>query len=76
MKSVHHPDKVDWSKTTFEGAERENLRDWRKLSFDEKLQANEEMNAFANQIFAHRKAQGLPYIDPDTGKLVSGLGRR
>ncbi len=76
MKSAYHPDKVDWSKTTFEGAERENLRNWRKLSFDEKLQANEEMNAFANQIFARRKAQGLPYIDPDTGELVPGTGRR
>ncbi|NBB78216.1 MAG: hypothetical protein GVY36_02045 [Verrucomicrobia bacterium] len=63
---------IDWSKTTFEGAERENLRGWQKLSFDEKLQANEEMNELANDLFARRKANGLPYIDPDTGELVSG----
>ncbi len=72
MNDESHPDNIDWSKTTFEGAERENLRGWRQLSFDEKLRANEEMNAFANEIFARRKARGEPYIDPDTGELVPG----
>ncbi|MFP4358541.1 MAG: hypothetical protein ACLFSZ_08925 [Puniceicoccaceae bacterium] len=48
--------------------ERENLRGWQRLSFDEKLQANEELNELANDLFARRKAKGLPYIDPDTGE--------
>lgn len=63
---------IDWSKITFEGAERENLRAWRRLSFDDKLKAAEEMNDFANEMLARRKARGLPYIDPDTGEFVRG----
>jgi CRISPR-associated protein Csx17 len=34
---------VDWSKTTWEGSRREQLRRWRKLSLREKLLAVEEM---------------------------------
>ncbi len=72
MNKSRDKDDIDWSRTTFEGAERENLRGWRRLSFDEKLRANEEMNNFANEIFARRKARGEPYFDPDTGEFVPG----
>ncbi len=72
MNNDSNLENIDWSKTTFEGAERENLRGWRKLTFDQKLQANEDMNDLANEFFARRKAKGLPYIDPDTGELVPG----
>jgi len=63
---------IDWSKCTFEGAERESLRAWRRLSFDEKLRALEEMNDFLNEMIAHRQAMGQPYIDPETGQVVPG----
>ncbi len=61
---------IDWSKTTFEGAERENLRSWQQLSFDQKLRANESMNEIFEEIIRRKIANGEPYIDPETGKLV------
>ena len=63
---------IDWSKTTFEGAERENLRAWQRLSFDEKLAANESMSEMFNEIIRRKQELGEPYIDPETGELVSG----
>jgi len=66
----HLPEKCDWSKTTFEGAERENLRMWQKLSFDEKLRANEEMNEMFDAVIKRKKEAGEPYIDPETGERV------
>lgn len=66
------PEDTDWSKTTFEGAERENLLAWQKLSFDEKLHANESMNEMFEEIIRRKKANGEPYIDPETGELVRG----
>jgi hypothetical protein len=68
MKS--EPAHIDWSKTTFEGAERENLRAWKRLSFDEKLRANEAMNEMFAEIIRRKFASGEPYIDPDTGQVV------
>jgi len=63
---------IDWSKCTFEGTERESLRAWRRLSFDEKLRALEEMHDLCNEMIAHKQAMGQPYIDPNTGQLVPG----
>lgn len=63
---------IDWSKCTFEGAERESLQTWRALSFDEKLRANEEMNDLFNEVIKQKQARGEPYIDPNTGQLVPG----
>jgi hypothetical protein len=34
--------------------------------------AVEELEALGMEFISRRKAQGLPYIDPDTGKLVPG----
>lgn len=70
MKS--EPAHIDWSKTTFEGAERENLRAWQRLSFDEKLRTNEAMNEMFAEIIRRKIAVGEPYIDPDTGRVVRG----
>ncbi|MDA3934765.1 MAG: hypothetical protein PF630_10645 [Gammaproteobacteria bacterium] len=36
-------DPIDWSKTTWEGSRREQLRQWRKLTLRERLLAVEEM---------------------------------
>jgi hypothetical protein len=63
-------DNIDWSKTTFEGAERESLRAWKQLSLAEKLKANEEMNEMFDAVIRRKRESGEPYIDPDTGKLV------
>lgn len=61
---------IDWSKTTFEGAERESLRAWKQLSLEEKLKANEEMNEMFDAVILRKRESGEPYIDPDTGNLV------
>lgn len=72
MNDDSNLENVDWSKTTFEGSERENLRGWRRLTFDQKLQAVEELEALGMEFIDRRKARGLPYIDPETGKLMAG----
>ncbi len=61
---------VDWSLCTYAGAEREQLRQWSRLSLRAKLAAVEEMGDLAGRFLAYRKARGLPYFDPYTGELV------
>ena len=43
---------IDWSLTTWEGSRREQLRRWRELSFEEMLEALEEMEEFAQTMSA------------------------
>lgn len=59
-----------WRSGTFEGAEREQLLRWRKLTVRQRLHALDELCELARRSLARRKAQGLPYIDPHTGKVV------
>jgi hypothetical protein len=49
-------DSIDWSKATWEGSRREQLRRWRALSLRERLFAVEEM-AELSQRFAALRAQ-------------------
>lgn len=72
MNDKSHLENIDWSKTSFEGAERENLRGWRRLTLDQKLRAVEDLEALGMDFINRRKAQSLPYINPDTSELVSG----
>ena len=53
-------------------ANREQLRRWSELSFDEILEAQEEMCDHARATVEWRRRRGLPYIDPYTGELVPG----
>jgi hypothetical protein len=41
---------IDWSKATFDGARREQLRRWSMLSLREIIQALEEMQQLAIQL--------------------------
>ena len=41
---------VDWSLTTWEGAEREQLRRWAALSLEEMVRAQEEMQNLADRL--------------------------
>lgn len=41
---------VDWSKTSWEGSRREQLRQWQKLSLRERLQALDEMNRLSDRL--------------------------
>jgi hypothetical protein len=43
-------DAIDWSLTTWEGAEREQLRRWAQLSLEEILLAQEEMQELADRF--------------------------
>jgi hypothetical protein len=41
---------IDWSLTTWEGAEREQLRRWARLSLEEIVRAQEEMQSLAQRL--------------------------
>ena len=41
---------IDWSLTTWEGAEREQLRRWAQLSLEEIVRAQEEMQDLADRL--------------------------
>jgi hypothetical protein len=41
---------IDWSLTTWEGAEREQLRRWAGLSLEEIVRAQEEMQNLADRL--------------------------
>jgi hypothetical protein len=41
---------IDWSLTTWEGAEREQLRRWAALSLEEIVRAQEEMQNLAERL--------------------------
>ena len=67
---AEQPDGIDWSLTTWEGSRREQLRRWSELSFDEILEAPEEMCDHARATIESRRREGLPYIDPHARQLV------
>lgn len=43
-------DRIDWSLTTWEGAEREQLRRWAALTLEEIVRAQEEMQVLAERL--------------------------
>jgi hypothetical protein len=45
---------IDWSLTTWEGAEREQLRRWAELTLEEIVRAQEEMQSLAEQLHGAR----------------------
>ncbi|MGQ0543990.1 MAG: hypothetical protein ACT4P3_01480 [Betaproteobacteria bacterium] len=49
---------IDWSLTTWEGAEREQLRRWAGLSLEEIVRAQEEMQELAERLAAARADRG------------------
>lgn len=61
---------IDWSLGTFEGSRREQLRQWSRLTFREKMCALEELGKLARFSLEEKRRQGLPYFDPYTDQLV------
>lgn len=49
---------IDWSLTTWEGAEREQLRRWAGLSLEEIVLAQEEMQELAERLAKARAGGG------------------
>ncbi len=56
-------DPIDWSLTTWEGAEREQLRRWAALTLEEILLAQEQMQALADR-FARGTQAGIAESPP------------
>jgi hypothetical protein len=50
---------IDWSLTTWEGAEREQLRRWAQLSLEEILLAQEEMQELAEKLSAGNRGSDV-----------------
>ncbi len=49
---------IDWSLTTWEGAEREQLRRWARLTLEEIVRAQEEMQKVTESLAASRARGG------------------
>lgn len=58
---------IDWSLTTWQGAEREQLRRWSRLSLEEIVRAQEEMQSLAERLgkASHSPA---PVPSPERGR--------
>ncbi|BCO32896.1 hypothetical protein TspCOW1_29990 [Thiohalobacter sp. COW1] len=54
---------IDWSKTTWEGSRREQLRRWRALSLHERLLAVEEMAELSQRLAALREQRQSRFAD-------------
>jgi hypothetical protein len=48
--------RIDWRLTTWEGAEREQLRRWSELSLESILRAQEEMAELAARLASPRRS--------------------
>ncbi|MEX0899522.1 MAG: hypothetical protein WD081_02410 [Gammaproteobacteria bacterium] len=59
-------DGIDWSVTTFEGARREQVRRWSRLTLPEKLKALDEMAEMARRFEHQRRAEKWGVRDTDT----------
>lgn len=70
MNQTPDLDHFDWSRTTWEGSELEQLRVWSKLTIRERLLALEELCDHARRTIQWRTERGLPYIDPYTNEVV------
>jgi hypothetical protein len=63
---------IDWSSGTFEGARREQLRQWTRLTLRERLEAMEELGELARFSIEEKRRRNRPYFDPYTDELVRG----
>lgn len=67
-------DGIDWSLCTWKGSRREQHRSYLALPFRRKLELLEEMCDHVRWTMENRRRQGLPYVDPHTGKIVRPSG--
>jgi hypothetical protein len=49
---------IDWSLTTWEGAEREQLRRWAQFTLEEIVRAQEEMQSLAERLAREMPSAG------------------
>lgn len=75
MSTANPPD-IDWSITTFEDAQREQLRRWAELPLIEILKALEEMETLAQRLGANNSAGRAHAIGQRPKPLQSGRTNR
>ncbi len=65
---------IDWSKTTFEGSRREQLRRWRALSLRERLEALDRLSDLAG-AFEQQKTGETTTAEPPQAGVQPGAVR-
>lgn len=50
MRDKSHEGEIDWSRTTWEGSRREQIRHWARLPLRDVLRAVEEMELLAEKL--------------------------
>jgi CRISPR-associated protein Csx17 len=58
---------IDWSKTTFEGSRREQLRRWRALSLRQRLEALDRLSDLAGRFEQQKTGQAATTQPPQEG---------
>ncbi|PZP65100.1 MAG: type I-U CRISPR-associated protein Csx17 [Azospira oryzae] len=72
---MNEQEHIDWSKTTFDGSRREQLKRWRALSLRERLEALDRLTAHAERTRqAASRAEGQQVREPQPS-YSSGRGR-
>lgn len=54
MKEIKETENINWSLTTWEGAQKEQLKRWSNLSLKEILLAQEEMQKISYQLHKNK----------------------
>jgi hypothetical protein len=58
---------IDWSKTTFEGSRREQLRRWRALTLRQRLEALDRLSDLAGRFEKQKMGQAAAAQPPQEG---------
>ena len=58
---------IDWSKTTFEGSRREQLRRWHALSLRQRLEALDQLSDLAGPLEQQKTGQTATAQPPQAG---------
>jgi hypothetical protein len=69
-------DAIDWSKTTFEGSRREQLRRWRSLSLRERFEALDRLSEQAERLNAVNRGSERSAGQEPGASCVAKEGRR
>ena len=67
-------ERIDWSKTTFEGSRREQLRRWRALSLRERLEALDRLSDLAGRFEQQKTGQPPAAQPPKAGVRPGAVG--
>jgi hypothetical protein len=63
---------IDWSLTTWKGSRRAQRRAHLAMPFRREIELIEQMCDQTRSVIEVRRQKGLPYIDPQTHKVIQG----